>query len=132
MGDFDCFLLAGRYTLLEQDSLDEFFPVCEKRNVVVVIRGSYNSGILATVSKKEAKINYAPAPEHIHERVRQIEKCCNDYEVTLAAATLQFVLVLPNIPTVIPGTRTVDQLKRNIELIDENIPLDFWESLKQR
>jgi|TARA_Y100000294_G_scaffold174260_1_gene191977 D-threo-aldose 1-dehydrogenase len=132
MGDFDCFLLAGRYTLLEQDSLDEFFPLCEKRNVAVVIGGGYNSGILATGSKKGAKYNYAPAPEHIHEKVREIENCCRVYEVTLAAAALQFILAHPNVPTVIPGTRTVDQLKQNIELIDEKIPLDFWKSLKQQ
>ncbi len=31
-GDFDLFLLAGRYTLLEQtESLNSFLPMCEKR-----------------------------------------------------------------------------------------------------
>ena len=30
--DFDAFLLAGRYTLLEQEALNDFLPLCEARN----------------------------------------------------------------------------------------------------
>jgi aryl-alcohol dehydrogenase-like predicted oxidoreductase len=47
-GDFDCFLLAGRYTLLEQEPLDELLPLCERRNIALIIGGAYNTGILAT------------------------------------------------------------------------------------
>jgi len=47
-GDFDLFLLAGRYTLLEQGALDSFLPLCEARGIGIVTGGPYNSGILAT------------------------------------------------------------------------------------
>ena len=70
-GDFDCFLLAGRYTLLEQESLDEFLPLCEARKAAVVIGGGLNSGILATGAVPGAKYNYAPAPDHIMDKVQE-------------------------------------------------------------
>lgn len=129
--DLDCFLLAGRYTLLEQDALDAFLPLCEARGAAVVLGGGYNSGILATGAVPGAKYNYAPAPEPILERVRRIEAVCRRHGVPLKAAALQFVLAHPAIPTNIPGTRNVAQLEENLELFRTPIPADFWSELKQ-
>ena len=53
-GDFDCFLLAGRYTLLEHEALQSFLPLCEQRNISVIIGGPYNTGILATGAVDDA------------------------------------------------------------------------------
>jgi D-threo-aldose 1-dehydrogenase len=64
-GDFDCFLLAGRYTLLEQDSLKSFLPLCEKRGIGIILGGPYNSGILASGAVNDAWFDYAPAPANI-------------------------------------------------------------------
>lgn len=128
--DFDCFLLAGRYTLLEQDALDEFLPLCAERGAAVVIGGGYNSGILATGAVPGAKYNYSPASEPIMRKVQAMEQVCKAHDVALPAAALQFVLAHPAVPTIIPGTRTVDQLKQNLELINAPIPGDFWAELK--
>jgi len=130
--DFDCFLLAGRYTLLEQDSLNEFLPLCEKRGAAVVVGGGFNSGILATGAKPGAKYNYAPAPAEILERVTKIEDVCAEYQVPLPAAALQFVVAHPAIPSFIAGTRTVEQLEQNLKWFSHPIPLDFWAELKKR
>tara|TARA_R110002050_G_scaffold201093_1_gene336224 strand:+ start:11100 stop:12116 length:1017 start_codon:yes stop_codon:yes gene_type:complete len=130
--DFDCFLLAGRYTLLEQDSLDKFLPLCEERGAAVVVGGGFNSGILATGAIEGAKYNYAPAPAEILDRVRKIEKVCLDYGVPLPAAALQFVVAHPAIPTFMAGTRTVQQLEQNLEWFSQPIPGDFWTTLKSR
>lgn len=131
-GDFDGFLLAGRYTLLEQDSLDEFLPLCEKRNAAVVIGGGLNSGILATGAVPGAKYNYSPAPPHIMEKVKKIEAVCADHKVPLAAAALQFLLAHPAIASHVPGTRTVEQMEQNIAWISHPIPKDFWQDLKDK
>lgn len=128
--DFDCFLLAGRYTLLEQDALTEFLPLCEERNAAVVIGGGFNSGILATGAVPGAKYNYAPAPPEIMDRVRKIEVICQDHGVPLAAAALQFVVAHPAIPSFIAGTRTVAQLEQNLAWFSHPIPSDFWSELK--
>ena len=128
--DFDCFLLAGRYTLLEQESLDKFLPLCEERGAAVVIGGGYNSGILATGAVPGAKYNYSPAPEPIMTKVAAIENVCKAHNVSLPAAALQFVLAHPAVPTIVPGTRTVEQLNQNLDLINAPIPPDFWSELK--
>ncbi|HUG60759.1 MAG TPA: aldo/keto reductase, partial [Methylomirabilota bacterium] len=130
--DFDSFLLAGRYTLLEQDALDAFLPLCETRNAAVVVGGGYNSGILATGARPGAKYNYAPAPDWAMQRVANMEEVCAAFDVPLAAAALQFVLAHPCVPAIVPGTRTVDQLLQNVKLIDYPIPADFWRTLKDR
>jgi D-threo-aldose 1-dehydrogenase len=129
--DIDCFLLAGRYTLLEQGALDQLLPLWQERSVAVVVGGGFNSGILATGAVEGARFNYAPAPEQVMTHVRRLETVCQRYGVPLKAAALQFVLGHPAIPTTIPGVRTVSQLSENLKLLGVHIPSDFWEELKE-
>lgn len=129
-GDFDAMLLAGRYTLLEQDSLEELLPLCEKRKTAVVIGGGFNGGILATGAVPGAKWNYAPAPEAIMKKTAAIEKVCAQYKVPLPAAALQFLLAHPAVATHVPGTRNVAQMEQNIALVGHPIPAAFWQELK--
>lgn len=130
--DFDCFLLAGRYTLLEQDALDKFLPLCEQRGAAVVVGGGFNSGILATGAKEGAKYNYAPAPADIMQKVASIEAVCAEYGVPLAAAALQFVVAHPAVPSFMAGTRTVEQLEQNLKWFSHDIPAQFWADLKAK
>lgn len=130
--DFDCLLMAGRYTLLEQEPLDELLPLCEERGVAVVIGGGFNGGILATGAVPGAKYNYVPAPPPIMDKVKNIEAVCAEYDVPLAAAALQFLLAHPAVASHVPGTRTPDQMKQNIALMSHAIPSDFWLALKRK
>lgn len=130
--DFDCFLLAGRYTLLEQGALDAFLPLCEERGAAVVVGGGFNSGILATGAKPGAKYNYAPAPSEIMDRVAKIEAVCAEYGVPLAAGALQFVVAHPAVPAFCAGTRTVQQLEQNLAWFQHPIPTAFWAALKDK
>lgn len=130
--DFDCFLLAGRYTLLEQDALDEFLPLCEERGTAVVVGGGFNSGIFATGAREGAKYNYAPAPPEVKDKVAKTESVCAEHKVPLPAAALQFVVAHPAIPSFIAGTRTLEQLRQNIKWFGFPIPAEFWTDLKGR
>ncbi|MBD0865145.1 MAG: aldo/keto reductase [Rhodobacteraceae bacterium] len=130
--DFDCFLLAGRYTLLEQEALNEFLPLCEARRVAVVVGGGFNSGILATGAREGAKYNYAPASAEIMNKVAKIEQVCANHNVLLPAAALQFVVAHPAIPSFIAGTRTVGQLTQNLDWFGHPIPADFWAEMKSK
>ena len=130
--DFDCFLLAGRYTLLEQTALDEFLPLCQERGASVVVGGGFNSGILATGATPGAKYNYAPAPPAILERVARIEAVCREFHVPLPAAALQFVVAHPAIASFTAGTRTVEQLRQNLDWFSAPIPAAFWAQLKRQ
>ena len=128
--DFDCFLLAGRYTLLEQEALDGFLPLCVERGAAAVVGGGFNSGILATGAVEGAKCNCAPAPPEIMDRAGKIEAVCSRHDVPLPSAALQFATAHPAIPSFIAGTRTVEQLKQNLDWFSHPIPSEFWSALK--
>lgn len=130
LGDFDGFLLAGRYTLLEQDALESFLPLCEKRDVGIILGGPYNSGILATGAVPGAKYNYADAPSDIVDRVRRIDAVCSAHDTPLIAAAQQFVFGHPSIKTVVPGTASADEVRTNVALLERPIPTALWSDLR--
>jgi D-threo-aldose 1-dehydrogenase len=129
-GEFDCFLLAGRYTLLEQESLEKLLPLCEQRNIRIVIGGPYNSGILATGATAGSYYNYQTPPPQVLEKVSRIEAVCARHDVPLPAAALQFPFGHPTVASVIPGSRNVTELESNVQLFQHNIPAAFWAELK--
>jgi D-threo-aldose 1-dehydrogenase len=133
-GDWDCFLLAGRYTLLEQTSLDTFLPKCIDRNCSIIIGGAYNSGILATgVSGKGPwNYNYVPAPEDVVRKVAAIEGLCAEFSIPLAAAALQFPLAHSAVASVIPGIGNVQRIDQTLNLFTTKIPDEFWQALSER
>jgi D-threo-aldose 1-dehydrogenase len=130
LGDFDCFLLAGRYTLLEQEALESFLPLCEKRDVGIILGGPFNSGILATGPVAGAYYNYAPAPPDILARVARIEAVCLAHGVRLIEAALHFVLAHSAVKTVIPGGNSPAQVQANVALLRARIPPALWSDLK--
>lgn len=130
--DPDCFLLAGRYTLLEQQSLQSFLPSCEQRDIGVIIGGPFNSGILATGVTEQAFYNYAPAPQAIRQQVQAIETVCKDFGVSLAAAALRFPLGHAAVSCVIPGAASVQEVEQNLSLIQHEIPGELWSELKRK
>jgi D-threo-aldose 1-dehydrogenase len=131
VGGFDCFLLAGRYTLLEQGALDGFLPRCTREKVSIILGAPFNSGILATGAIADARYNYLPAPDDVKQRVAAIERSCQRHGVTLAAAALQFPLAHPAVVTVIPGARSRAEAERNAALMSEPIPAAFWSDLQR-
>ena len=130
IGRFDAFLLAGRYTLLEQGGLDCFLPRCVAENVSIILGAPFNSGILATGAIPDARYNYLPAPEPVLQRVAAIEQVCRNYGVSLPAAALQFPLFHPAVTTVIPGSKSREEAERNVALMTEAIPAEFWRDLR--
>jgi D-threo-aldose 1-dehydrogenase len=129
-GDFDVFLLAGRYTLLEQEALESFLPLCERRGIGVVLGGAYNSGILASGAVPGAMYNYDPAPEPILARVRRLEAVCARHGVALVQAALRFALAHPAVVSVIPGAASPAEVARNIATLAAAIPAALWDELR--
>ena len=117
-GDWDAFLLAGRYTLLEQAPLDDLLPMCVTRGTSIVVGGPLNSGILAG----RDTWNYAAAPPDIVARVAAIRAVCDAHNVPLPAAALQFPLAHPAVAAIIPGPRSAAEFEANLELLARPIP----------
>jgi len=130
-GNFDCMLLAGRYTLLEQGGLEAFLPECVKRNVSVILGGPYNSGILTGGVKPGATHDYVAASVPLIEKAQRIEAVCQRHGVELGAAAMQFPLFHPAVCSVIPGALSVAEVKQNVSRRSAKIPADLWSELKR-
>ena len=124
-GDWDCFLLAGRYTLLEQDPLDDLFPLCAERGTGIILGGPYNSGILAGGDTW----NYAKAPQDVVAKARAISTVCESHGVPLQAAALRFPLGSPIVASVIPGPRSRAEARQNAEWFGQALPASLWSDL---
>ena len=112
-GAWDAFLLAGRYTLLEQAPLDDLLPKCLSSGISIVVGGPLNSGILAG----RDTWNYKTAPPEIVARVDRIKAVCDSHQVPLAAAALQFPLAHPAVAAIIPGPRSARRIRGQPEAL---------------
>src|SRR5262249_51923119 len=131
-GDFDCFLLAGRYTLLEQGGQETLFPACRRRGVSIILGGPFNSGILVRAGRSDATYNYAAVPPALGSRVEELLEVCRAFDVSLPAAALQFPLANPVIASVIPGARSADEVAGHGRMLKASIPAEFWKTLRER
>ena len=129
-GDFDCFMLAGRYTLLDHSALGTFMPDCERRGIAVLMAAPFNSGILATGATPGATYFYTEADAGIVDRTRRIEATCARHGVAIAAAALQFPLAHPAVASVVTGMRSAPEVEANLAHCAARIPAAFWEELK--
>lgn len=127
-GDFDVFLVAGRYTLLDQVALKELLPLCLEKGIRVVIGGVYNSGILAN-PQPGTTFNYVQAPEHLIQRALRLKAVCERYNVPLKAAAIQFPLGHPAVLTVLSGARTPEEIEENVRLFETPTPDALWDEL---
>jgi D-threo-aldose 1-dehydrogenase len=128
-GDFDVFLVAGRYTLLDQDALGELLPLCVARHIDVLVGGVMNSGILAD-PRAGGRFDYAPAPPAVVERARRLAATCARHDVPIRAAAAQFPLAHPAVRSLIAGARRVDHLEEYPDLLRRPIPADLWADLR--
>ncbi|WP_020660508.1 aldo/keto reductase [Amycolatopsis benzoatilytica] len=128
--DADCALLAGRYTLLEQEPLDDLLPLCLDRGIGVILGGVYNSGVLATGPKPGAKFNYAPAPPDILQRAGRLQAICDRHHVPLPAVALQFAAAHPAVASICIGSRTPDQQAATAQWLETLLPAELWQDLR--
>lgn len=128
--DFDVFLLAGRYSLLEQPAVSSLLPLALERNIGVMLGGVFNSGILATGAIDGARYNYAAAPPDVLARVARIERVCSAHGVKLAHAAVQFALSHPAVATIVLGAVHPDEIARNLSAITALVPEALWSDLK--
>jgi len=129
-GDFDCMVLAGRYTLLEHESaLNTFFPIVDKKNIGIILAGVFNSGILAKGIGDNVTYNYDKIPNHIREKYIIISEVCERYNVPVPAVALQFSYANKLISSMILGMDRLEQIQQNISFFNHSIPDDLWKEL---
>ncbi|MBR8061947.1 aldo/keto reductase [Burkholderia ambifaria] len=125
--DLDVVLLAGRYTLLEQEALSPLLDRCVRNDVRIVAGGVFNSGVLVG----NGKFNYADAPAEVVRKVARLADVCAGFGVPLAAAALQFPLAHPAVVSCVVGARSIEQLQKNIAWLDTPLPPELWTALQR-
>lgn len=128
--DLDCVLLAGRYTLLEQDALTSFLPLCVERGVSVIVGGPFNSGLLVDPAAADATYDYGAPPTAIRERALRIQRVCEEHGVPLPAAALQLPLQHPAVASVIPGARSAGEVAACSAWLAHPIPAALFDALR--
>jgi len=127
--EMDAFLVAGRYTLLDQEALREVLPLCIQRGISVLIGGVMNSGVLAD-PRPGARFDYDPASPEVLDRARRLGDACARWEVPLRAAAIQFPLAHPAVAGLIAGVRRVEHLDEYPEFMRWPIPAGLWDELR--
>ena len=130
-GDFDCFLLAGRYSLLDQSALEAFLPMAYERGISVVIGGVFNSGVLADPWAPHPSFDYEPASHAQVAQAQRLERVCRRYGVSLRAAAIQFPYGHPAVTSVLLGVASVAELEEDVRLATTQIPADLWDECRQ-
>ncbi|MBM7406219.1 MULTISPECIES: aldo/keto reductase [Sphingomonas] len=125
--DPDVFLLAGRYSLLNQPALDRLFPLCAERGVHVVVGGPYNSGLLAGGRNFE----YQEAPADMIAKRDRIAAICERHGADIRSAALQFCAAHPVVAAIIPGAKRPDKVRENARLMAATVPAAVWEELRE-
>jgi len=130
--DFDCFMVANCFTLLNNDITHSFTEQCAQRNIDLIVAAPFNSGILATGSTNPSPYWYDEAPIEIIKKVIAIEQVCEQFNVTLGAAAIQYPLRFDIVKSVAIGMTNVARIQTNNKWYQEVIPEAFWEKLQQQ
>ena len=126
--DFDCFLLAGRYTLLDRTGAAELLPLCVEKSIAIIAGGVFNSGILAN-PRPGTTFNYQQAPPQLVDRALRMQEICARHGVELKAAAIQFPLRHPAVASVLTGCRSVREVEENVRMFQAPIPSSLWDEL---
>jgi D-threo-aldose 1-dehydrogenase len=127
----DCFLLAGRYTLLDQGALTTLFPACRAKGIGIILGGIYNSGILAN-PRAGAKFNYEDADAALLARALELQALCRKHGTDLKAAAVQFCMAHPAVTVALQGARSAAEVSDNIAMAERLVPSSFWHELRER
>jgi D-threo-aldose 1-dehydrogenase len=128
--EFDCFLMAGRYTLLDQTALADLLPLAAQQGIAIYIGGPFNSGILANPHAEHPTFNYGPATAGWVARARQLDAICQRHDIPLKAAAIQFPLGHPAVVSVLSGARSVAELEENVAMFHVPVPAALWGDLR--
>ena len=150
-GCFDCFLLAGRYTLIDQTSLDQLIPTCEANNISLLLGGVFNSGILINPSPdsyfdyskldenwfknlKDSQVRIPKGHESAKywlEKAYALKDACKKFNTSLKKAAIQFPYANPVVATCVLGMNSPSQVDENLNDYEDKLSNEFWSFLKE-
>ncbi|GHK01253.1 aldo/keto reductase [Streptomyces sp. NPDC003753] len=127
--DIDVVLLAGRYTLLEQQALAEVLPEAAASGRSLIIGGVFNSGLL-TDPKPGATYDYTPAPRPVLDRALHLKSVTERHGVPLRTAALHFPFGHLAVASVLTGARSAEEVRDTVEQLRHPVPAAVWDELR--
>ena len=130
-GDFDAFLCAGRYSLLDHDTfLEEVQELAEQKNIAITAGGTFSSGLASNPYAEAPFFNYLPAEPDMIQKAQAMDQICQKYDATLRDAAAQFPSFNPVVKSIVLGVGSVEHLDSNIESMNKDLPAALWQELK--
>jgi D-threo-aldose 1-dehydrogenase len=128
--DLDCVMIAGRYTLLNQEAARELLPLCQRRGVGVLLAGAFNGGILARGPAAGARYNYKEPPPEILAKVERVHALAALHGVDIEAAAIRFCLGHPAVSSLVIGAMSPAEVERNLEGYRATVPGAFFDEMR--
>lgn len=133
IGQWDAFLIANRYNLIEQTPVEKLFPACQKAGTSVIAAGPFAAGVLAGTNVWGPTTGaYQAPPPAIVAKVNALQEVCAAHNVPLGAAALQFALAHPVVCSVLTGPKSPAELDGILKWWNTPIPSAFWRDLAAR
>ena len=129
--DIDVVMVAGRFTLLDDEASLDLLPTALDHQVGVVVAGVYNSGLLSRDRPAPgAMFDYQPAPSELVERANRIADVCEAHGVSLPTVALAWPLRHPAVISVVMGARGTAQVEQNVARYTTPVPAELWSDLR--
>jgi D-threo-aldose 1-dehydrogenase len=127
--DIDCFLVAGRYSLLDDRAAASLLPAALERGIGVLVGGVFNSGILADPSPGST-FNYRPADPELLARAQALRSVAAAHGVSLSRAAMHFSLRHPAVTAIVVGARSPEEIVANLADFSAPVPPELWTDLE--
>lgn len=125
----DCVMLAGRYTLLEQNDARRVLAAALQHNASILVAGPYNSGLMGHAGAPGATYNYGEVDAATLQRAQRIYAACATHQVDVGALALQFPLAHPAVATVVAGMRSAEEATAAARRLRTQVPDAAWRDL---
>src|ERR671916_865979 len=128
-GTFEAVITHNRYTLINRTA-SPLLDRAAELSVPVLNAAPYGSGILAKGPDAYTRYAYQEAPSELIETVRKMSEVCQEHDVSLAAAALQFSMHDPRVVSTIVGLSRPERVGQTLDLATHPVPDELWPRLE--
>ena len=133
--ELDWIMIANSMTIKShpQELLD-FIAEMDKKGVYIINSAVFHSGFLVGSSYFDYRLieKGNPQNEELFKWREAFFETCGRYNINPAVACVQFALNIPGVKSIALNTTHADRVQLNLEMVETNIPLQFWQELKYK
>jgi len=131
----DWVMIANSMTIKNhpQELLD-FILEIENKGVYVINSAVFHSGFLVGSDYFDYQLMVPGTPENnaLFKWREDFFETCKQFDVKPATACVQFALNVPGVKSIALNTTHAKRVKKNLEMVTKEIPVEFWETLQAK